>query len=173
VVVVLVELDHAVEELLEVDRVHDELLRQPLDEPRAEGPVVGLDLSMGLGVSRLGLDPVAPELGEPLAEGPRVEDRRPVQVDLERQPPAPRGEPEDADRREQVGRGHDDRGQNSAGRVVEDREHMEADAPTVGELELDRPLGVALPDPVRLAGDEPPTTARLLSGLLQAGIALV
>lgn len=143
-----------------MDEIDDLLRVEAAREERRERAVVGLDLPVCRRIPRLRLDPVRAELGEPLAEGVRVEDRRAVEVHAERQAPALGGDAEDADRGAEVRRRRDHDRQDGAGGVVEDREDVEGHALARDEAGLDRSLGVAVPDLVGCAGDEAAAAAR-------------
>ncbi len=73
-------LEHAVEQLLQVDQIDDDLAGKPANEPRGEHTVERFDLAIGLGIARLDPDAVGPEVGEAGAERVRVEDRRAIGV---------------------------------------------------------------------------------------------
>src|SRR3972149_3773859 len=67
-VAVVKDSEHGLEELLEMLDIHDLLGRELLDEPPIEAAVVGLDLSLGLGIPRFHTIPVDATQGEASTE---------------------------------------------------------------------------------------------------------
>lgn len=157
------ELDHRVKQLLKVNEVDDLLSNEAPSEPSDKSSVVRFDLPIRFRIARTHPDPMRAELGQARAKRHGVKDARAVCVEQVGQPPALCGEPKDTHGGAQIGRGSDDRGQNGARGIVEDREDVDVDRPSVGESEPDRPLGIGVPDLVRATRDESATPLSVLA----------